>query len=105
MTVVVIVVVERDTEVTVKVVVEQVGDAPETVVVTPVGKPVAEQLPVTVVAVTVTVGMDPPVEIVVDVFDEANEVDARHEQAELTLPASSCTDWGKGQVQIPLPCR
>ena len=81
----VVVVVERDTEVTVRVVVEQVGDAPETVVVTAVGKPVAEQLPVTVVAVTVTVGMDPPVEIGGDVFDEADEVDARHEQAELTF--------------------
>jgi hypothetical protein len=80
----VVVVVERDTEVTVRVVVEQVGDAPETVVVTAVGKPVAEQLLVTV-AVTVTVGMDPPVEIVGDVLDEADEVDARHEQAELTF--------------------
>jgi hypothetical protein len=80
----VVVVVERDTEVTVRVVVEQVGDALETVVVTAVGKPVAKQLPVTV-GVTVTVGMDPPVEIVGDVFDEADEVDAIQKQATLTF--------------------
>jgi hypothetical protein len=71
----VVVVVERDTEVTVRVVVVQVGEAPETVVVAAVGKPVAEQLPV-IVAVTVIVGMDAPIEIVGDVFDEADEVDA-----------------------------
>jgi hypothetical protein len=81
---VVTVVVERDTEVIVRVDAEQVAEAPETVVVTVVGRPVTEQVPVTV-AVTVTVGVDPPVEIVGDVFDEADEVDAIQEHAELSF--------------------
>lgn len=79
----VVVVVERDTEVTVRVVAEQVGDALETVVVTVMGKPVAEHVPVTV-AVTVIVVVDPSGETVGDVV-VADVVDAIQEQAELSF--------------------